>query len=642
MTNSSGSEVFGAMDFLSELDVFLFREGTHYNLYEKLGSHRTEVAGEEGTFFAVWAPNAEEVSLIGDFNSWEPGKCPMYPRHDSSGIWECFVPGLGHGALYKYHMVSPYSETDLEKGDPFAFFWELAPGTASIVWDLDYHWNDREWMSCRKEINGGSAPISIYELHLGSWRCGDGSRQLGYREIAPLLAAHVKETGFTHVEFLPIMEHPFYGSWGYQTVGYFAPTSRYGTPQDLMFLIDYLHQEGIGVILDWVPSHFPGDEYGLARFDGTNLYEHQDPRQGFHPDWKSCIFNYGRHEVQSFLISSAMFWIDRFHADGLRIDAVASMLYLDYSRKEGEWIPNRYGGRENLDAIDFLKKLNRGVLEKFPHVQMIAEESTSWPLVTKPVHLGGLGFSMKWNMGWMHDILEYMKKDPVFRKFHHDKLTFSIWYAFSENFVLPISHDEVVHGKGSLLNKMPGDTWRKFANLRAFMGYMYTHPGKKLLFMGSEIGQMSEWDHDGYLHWDLLDHHPHRGISLWVRDLNLFYRNEKALYTTDHDPGGFEWIDFGDVEKSIVAFIRTDGDSVVLTVCNFTPVPRYEYRIGVPRGGFWSEELNSDSALYGGSGHGNFGGVEADVKDKHGRPFSLVLTLPPLSCIIFRQKVVDQ
>ncbi len=637
MDHSLSEDSIGKVSLFSDLDVFLFREGTHCNLFEKLGSHELVNSGSKGTYFAVWAPNAVEVSLIGDFNQWKQGENLLSLRNDGSGIWECFIPGIGKGSLYKYHICSRYHNYSVDKGDPFSFLWEVSPRTASVVWDLEYEWGDEDWISRREVMNLSTSPISIYEIHMGSWRAGgNGSDPLTYREIAPLLSEHVKKLGFTHVEFLPLMEHPFYGSWGYQTVGYFAPTSRYGTPQELMYLIDHLHQQGIGVILDWVPSHFPSDEYGLARFDGTALFEHEDPRQGFHPDWKSSIFNYGRKEVHAFLISSAMFWIDRYHADGLRIDGVASMLYLDYSREEGQWIPNRYGGRENLDAIDLLRKLNTAVFERFPHVQMIAEESTSWPMVTRPVHVGGLGFSMKWNMGWMHDILEYMSTDPIFRKYHHDKLTFSIWYAFTENFLLPISHDEVVYGKGSLLNKMPGDTWRKFANMRAFLGYMYAHPGKKLLFMGVEMGQMSEWNHDGYLHWDLLDHLPHQGVSLWVRDLNSMYRNERALFSTDDDPKGFEWIDFGDAEKSIIAFLRSDGKSLILTVCNFTPEPRYEYRIGVPYSGYWCEILNSDSHIYGGTGHGNFGGIEAEKIQHHGRPFSLMVTLPPLCCIIFK------
>lgn len=625
---------------LTDDDVHLFREGHHFRLYEKLGAHPMEVDGLRGTLFAVWAPNAERVSVVGDFNGWDPEAHPLAPRWDGSGIWEGFVPDVGHGSLYKYHIVSRFGGYAVDKGDPFAFFWETPPGTASIVWDLRYEWRDEAWLRTRHRADALDAPIAIYEVHLGSWRRvpEEGHRFLTYREMAEALPAYVKEMGFTHVEFLPVMEHPFYGSWGYQTVGYLAPTSRYGVPQDFMFLIDTLHQHGIGVILDWVPSHFPGDAHGLVFFDGTHLYEHADPRKGFHPHWNSYIFNYGRYEVRSFLISSALFWLDVYHADGLRVDAVASMLYLDYGRQGGEWIPNEYGGKENLEAIAFLRRLNGEVYRSFPDVQTIAEESTAWPMVSRPTYVGGLGFGLKWNMGWMHDMLAYFSKDPIYRKYHHDHLTFSIWYAFSENFVLPLSHDEVVHGKGSLLGKMPGDDWQKFANLRALLGYMYGHPGKKLLFMGDEFGQWREWNHDESLDWHLLAYATHRGLQQWVRDLNELYRREPALHEGDCDPAGFEWVDFHDWEQSVISFLRKaqSSDDVVLVVCNFTPVPRSDYRVGVPRPGFWRELLNSDAREYGGSGHGNLGGVTADPVSFHGRPYSLSLTLPPLSVLFLK------
>jgi len=634
------ASVIHGVSRLTDYDVHLFREGNHFRLYQKLGAHPMEVDGTPGTLFAVWAPNAERVSVVGDFNGWDPEAHPLAPRWDGSGIWEGFIPGVGPGTLYKYHIVSRFGGYRADKGDPLAFLWEMPPRTASVVWDLHYEWHDDAWMRERHRVNALDAPISIYEVHLGSWRRvpEEGHRFLTYRELARFLPAYVKEMGFTHVEFLPVMEHPFYGSWGYQTVGYFAPTRRYGTPQDFMFLIDTLHQHGIGVILDWVPSHFPGDAHGLVFFDGTHLYEHADPRRGFHPHWNSYIFNYGRYEVRSFLISSALFWLDVYHADGLRVDAVASMLYLDYGRREGEWVPNEYGGKENLEAIAFLRRLNEEAYRSFPDIQTIAEESTAWPMVSRPTYVGGLGFGMKWNMGWMHDTLDYFSKDPIFRKYHHNQLTFSIWYAFSENFVLPLSHDEVVHGKGSLLGKMPGDTWQKFANLRALLGYMYGHPGKKLLFMGGEFGQWREWNHDESLDWHLLAYAPHQGLRQWVRDLNELYRREPALHEGDCDPAGFEWVDFHDWEQSVISFLRKarSCDDVVLVVCNFTPVPRFDYRIGVPRLGFWRELLNSDARAYGGSGHGNLGGVTADPVPFHGRPGSLSLTLPPLSVLFLK------
>jgi 1,4-alpha-glucan branching enzyme len=628
---------------LTDQDIYLFKEGTHSRLYEKLGSHLMTVKGTAGALFAVWAPNAERVSVMGDFNGWDNGSHPLAPRWDGSGIWEGFVPGIGNGSLYKYHVVSRHGGFRADKGDPFAFAWELShrTGSASVVWDLAYGWSDGAWMKGRKKANALDAAMSIYELHLGSWRRvpEDQYRSLTYRETADWLTEYVKETGFTHVEFMPVMEHPFFGSWGYQVTGYFAPTSRYGTPQDFMYLVDRLHQEGVGVILDWVPSHFPSDEHGLAYFDGTHLFEHADPRKGFHPEWNSYIFNYGRHEVRSFLLSSALFWIDRYHADGLRIDAVASMLYLDYGRRDGEWVPNQYGGKENLEAITFLRKMNEEVYRVFPDVQTFAEESTAWPMVSRPVHVGGLGFGMKWNMGWMHDTLFYFSRDPVHRKYHQNQLTFSIWYAFTENFVLALSHDEVVHEKGSLLGKMPGDEWQKFANLRLLLGYLYTHPGKKLLFMGGEIGQWSEWNHDSSLDWQLFRSRLHKGVWRWVQDLNAAYRREGALHELDFDPAGFEWVDFTDSENSVIGFVRnglSPGDRL-LVVCNFTPVPRHNYRVGVPAGGFWQELLNSDAKEYGGSGQGNLGGREAAPAPFHGRHHSLSLTLPPLGIVVFKR-----
>jgi len=626
---------------LTDHDIYLFKQGNHFRLYEKLGAHVAEHEGIRGTFFAVWAPNAASVSVIGDFNNWNPQSHPLAARWDASGIWEGFVPGVGKGAIYKYHVVSNYNDYVVDKGDPFAFYWELPSNTASVVWDLEYKWNDGKWLKNRAQRNSLSAPMSIYEVHLGSWRRdpAEPTRLLSCREIAPALAKYVKEMGFTHVEFLPVMEHPFYASWGYQIAGYFAPSRRYGTCQDFMYLVDVLHQNDIGVILDWVPSHFPTDEHGLGYFDGTHLFEHADSRLGFHPDWKSFIFNYGRHEVRAYLISSALFWLDKYHADGLRVDAVASMLYLDYSRKPGEWIPNEKGGRENLQAILLLRKFNEMVYREFPHVQTVAEESTSWPMVTRPVDTGGLGFGLKWNMGWMHDTLEYFHTDPIYRKYHQDKLTFSIWYAFSENFVLPLSHDEVVHGKGSLYGKMPGDDWQKFANLRLLFGYMYTHPGKKLLFMGGEFGQAREWTHEESLDWHLLQNQPNEKLSKWLHDLNHFYRKEPSLYELDFDRKGFQWLDFHDTEKSVISYLRrgsTTTDTLAV-VCNFTPVPRHNYRVGVPHDGFWREVLNSDAKYYGGSGHGNMGGVEASPASFYGRfDYSLSITLPPLGVVVFK------
>jgi len=627
---------------LTDHDVYLFKEGTHVKLAGGLGAHLSSVKGIEGVHFAVWAPNARYVSVAGDFNGWDKGAQPLRARDDGSGIWEGFVPGIAHGACYKYHIASRFGGYRVDKADPFAFYAETPPATASRVWSLEYSWTDDEWMHSRRAANALEAPLSIYEVHLGSWRRvpEERNRPFTYREIAQPLTEHVKKLGFTHVEFMPLTEHPFYGSWGYQTTGYFAPTARYGTPQDLMYLINYLHVNGVGVILDWVPSHFPSDEHGLCYFDGTHLYEHADMRKGFHPDWNSYIFNYGRHEVRSFLLSSALFWLDRYHVDGIRVDAVASMLYLDYGRKDSEWIPNEHGGRENLEAIVFLRKLNEAVYRDHPDVQTIAEESTAWPMVSRPNYLGGLGFGLKWNMGWMHDTLQYFSKPPLFRKYHQDQLTFSIWYAFTENFMLPLSHDEVVHGKGTLIGRMPGDDWQQFANLRLLFGYMWAHPGKKLLFMGGEFGQRREWQHEESLEWHVLEFAGHAGAQRWVQDLNAAYRAEPALHELDCSAEGFEWIDTNDRENSTLSFIRKSkhGREIVLVACNFTPVPRANHMLGVPRGGIWLEILNSDASLYGGSGVGNFGRIEAAPISTHGRPHTVTATLPPLGIVMFKSE----
>ncbi len=624
---------------LSDFDVFLFRQGTHTRLYDRLGAH---LADDEkpGARFAVWAPNARRVTVVGDFNGWRADADPLTPRADGCGIWEGSVSAAGAGANYKYRITTANGDS-FDKSDPFAFYCEAPPRTASRVWSLAYRWEDGEWMRGRLAANALKAPMSIYELHLGSWRRfdQDPARLPGYGEIAEELARYVLDMGFTHVELMPVCEHPFYGSWGYQTTGYFAPTSRYGTPQDFMRFVDHLHQNGIGVILDWVPSHFPNDAHGLAQFDGSHLYEHADPRQGFHPEWKSQIFNYGRHEVRAFLVSSALFWLDRYHVDGLRVDGVASMLYLDYARAAGEWIPNEHGGRENLAAVKFLQDLNQATYRDFPDTQTFAEESTAWPAVSRPVYVGGLGFGLKWNMGWMHDTLAYVGTDPLFRRYHHHQLTFSLWYAFSENFVLPLSHDEVVHGKGSLLGKIPGDDGQRFATLRCLFGYMWSHPGKKLLFMGSEFGQRREWQHDAMLEWFVLQNAEHRGVQAWVRDLNRYYRATPALYQQDFDPAGFAWIDADDAQNSVVAFLRfpSGAGRATLVVCNFTPLPRHNYVLGVPSGGFWREVLNSDATVYGGSGQGNLGGVHAAPLPSHGRQYSLTLSLPPLATIMLEQ-----
>ncbi len=624
----------------TDYDTFLFKQGQHTRLFEKLGAHLMNVDGVDGVHFALWAPNATRVSVIGDFNHWAADAHPLRPRQDESGIWEGFVPGVTQGAIYKYRVVSRHRGYEVDKADPFAFYSEAPPRTGSIVWDLTHAWHDQEWLQGREQHDTLNAPWSVYEVHLGSWRRvpEEDNRSLSYRELAEQLIAYAREMGFTHVEFLPVTEHPFYGSWGYQTTGYFAPTARYGTPQDFMLLVDELHRNGIGVVLDWVPSHFPTDEHGLAFFDGTHLFEHADPKQGFHPEWNSSIFNYGRNEVRSILASSAVFWLNQYHVDGLRVDAVASMLYLDYGRQPGEWIPNRYGGKENIDAIEFLRALNVAAYEQAPGVQTIAEESTAWPMVSRPAYVGGLGFGMKWNMGWMHDTLNYFSHDPVHRKYHHDQLTFSLWYAFHENFVLPLSHDEVVHGKGSLLGKMPGDDWQKFANLRLLFGYMYGQPGKKLLFMGAELAQWREWNHDDSLDWHLLEHALHQGVQRWLKDLNHFYRAEPALYERDFETDGFEWLEVHDWEGSTLSFLRkgkAEKDQVLI-VCNFTPVPRDNYRVGVPHAGTWTEALNSDATLYGGSGRGNLGGVNTSPVASHGHYHSLLLTLPPLSILFFK------
>jgi 1,4-alpha-glucan branching enzyme len=627
------------------MDLHLFNEGSHIKLYDSLGAHPVTFDGQAGVYFAVWAPNAETVHVMGDFNGWSRSAHPLHPRA-SSGIWEGFIPGVPLGSVYKYFIASRERGYRVEKADPLGVYHEVPPRTGSVVWDLDYQWGDAEWMASRGAHNSGEAPMSIYELHLGSWMrvADDGNRSLSYTEMATRLADYMEQTGFTHVELLPVMEHPFFGSWGYQTTGYFAPSSRYGTPQEFMGLVDTLHQRGIGVILDWVPSHFPSDQHGLGYFDGTHLYEHEDQRKGFHPDWKSLIFNYGRNEVRSFLLSSALFWLDRYHADGLRVDAVASMLYLDYSRAAGEWIPNEFGGRENLEAISFLRRLNEDVYANFPDVQTIAEESTSWPMVSRPTYAGGLGFGMKWDMGWMHDTLEYMQRPPVYRGYHHNEITFRMVYAFQENFVLPLSHDEVVHGKGSLFGKMPGDDWQKFANLRLLYGYMYGQPGKKLLFMGDELGQWSEWRHDSSVDWQTLEYPQHRGVQQWVSDLNKVYRETSALYAHDFDPAGFSWIDGADTQNSVLSWVRqgVSKDDIVVAVFNFTPVPRHGYLVGVPTGGTWRELLNSDAEVYGGSGMGNGGEIEAQPGKHHGRPYSLSLTLPPLRALFLKPESKEQ
>jgi len=622
---------------LTDDDLHLWNEGTHYRLFEKMGAHPVD----QGTHFAVWAPSADGVSVIGDWNGWDPATNALHPR-GVSGIWEGFISNVEPGAAYKYRIVNGGFVG--EKADPFGFHHETPPRTASKVWDLTYGWGDADWMTSRRSRNALDAPMSVYEMHLGSWRRDDQGRHYTYRRLADELPGYLSGLGFTHVEFMPVMEHPFYGSWGYQTTGYFAPTSRYGTPQDFMTLIDALHQAGLGVILDWVPSHFPTDVHGLGLFDGTHLFEHADPRLGFHPDWNTYIYNYGRAEVPAFLISNAVFWLDRYHVDGLRVDAVASMLYLDYSRQEGEWVPNRYGGRENLEAIAFLKRLNEVVYLDFPDTQTMAEESTSWPMVSRPTFLGGLGFGLKWDMGWMHDTLVHLSREPVHRAFHHHELTFRAVYAFTENFLLPLSHDEVVYGKRALVEKFPGDDWQKFATLRLLLAYMYTQPGKKLLFMGGEIAQRSEWSHEGQLDWALTEHGAHRGIQVLTSDLNRIYADAPALHVFDCDPRGFEWAVPNDSANGVLAYFRKSESGTILVAVNLTPVPRHTYRVGVPQPGRWVEILNTDSESYGGSGQGNLGGVDTGPLPvpHQGRPHSIDLTLPPLAAVILEHEPIPE
>lgn len=623
---------------LTEYDVHLFREGRHLNIYEKLGSHCITHNGVDGTLFAVWAPSAREVFVIGSFNDWNRKSHRLFPRLDSSGIWEGFISHVKVGDIYKYLILSEHGE-ELEKGDPYARSWEVPPKTASVVWESHYQWNDSGWMRERHAHNSLQAPISVYEMHYASWRRHENHHSLSYREMAVELVNYLKEMGYTHVEFMPLMEHPFDGSWGYQICGYFAPTSRFGTPEDFKFLIDALHNAQIGVLLDWVPSHYPGDAHGLYRFDGSHLYEHADPRQGFHPDWNSYIFNFGRFEVRNFLLSNALYWFREFHIDGIRVDAVASMLYLDYSRNEGEWVPNIYGGRENLEAIDFLRALNASIYAEFPDVQTIAEESTSYPMISRPVDMGGLGFGMKWMMGWMNDTLEYFKRDPIHRSHHHNAITFSLTYAFSENFMLPLSHDEVAHGKGSLLNRMPGDEWQRFAQLRALYGYMFTHPGSKLLFMGGEFGQGHEWNHDSQLDWWVLDFPFHKGIQALIKALNQLLKSEPALYEENYSQSGFQWIDYGDHQNSVISYLRLNhkGDEQLLVACNFTPQTHQRYLLGAPEGR-WKRIFSSDEEIFGGTGHHPAAEVHTENIPAHGRKHSLVITVPGLSVTVYKRQ----
>jgi 1,4-alpha-glucan branching enzyme len=644
-TKASGPEIeiedpYRFAPTLTDYDLYLLGEGAHFRVYEKLGAQLLTLEGVPGVRFGVWAPNARRVSVVGEFNGWDGRVHPMR-LHPGNGIWEIFIPGLGEGTLYKFEVLAKNDQPMALKADPYAFAFELAPYPASVVTDLAYRWGDEAWMAERGTKQAVDAPLSIYEVHAGSWRRvpEEGHRAMNYRELAQELAVYVKAMGYTHVELLPITEHPYYPSWGYQALGYFAPTCRYGSPQDFMAFVETMHQHGIGVLLDWVPAHFPQDPHGLVYFDGTHLYEHEDPRLREHPDWGTRIFNYGRNEVSNFLVGSALFWLDKYHIDGLRLDAVASMLYLDYSREPGEWVPNKYGGNENLEAIAFIKRFNEVVYRHHPDVMTIAEESTAWPLVSRPTYLGGLGFGFKWNMGWMHDLLTYMTKDPIHRKYHHHNLTFGLLYAWHENFILPLSHDEVVHGKGSLHGKMPGDDWQKFANLRVFFTFMYGHPGKKLLFMGGEFGQTNEWNHDTSLDWHLLEMGPyHRGLQQLVQDLNALYRTEPALYQVDFEPAGFRWIDCNDWEGSVISFLRRarSPENFLVFVCNFTPVVRHGYRIGVPRGGFYRERLNTDLYPYGGSNVGNGEGVWAEDIAQHGFAHSISLTLPPLAALVLQ------
>ena len=622
----------------TDFDINLFKAGKHFRLYEKLGAHLIEVNGVKGVYFAVWAPSARSVSVVGDFNYWIQGEHQLQVRWDASGIWEGFIPGVEKGATYKYKIQSNNNGIITEKADPFALYCEHPPHTASIIWDLEYKWKDDKWMQSRKDFNGLDKPYSVYEVHLGSWRRNSEGKFLTYVELADQLVSYVKETGFTHVEFMPIMEYPYDPSWGYQLVGYFAPTSRFGKPQDFMLLVDKLHQAGIGVVLDWVPSHFPDDAHGLGFFDGSNLFEHPDRRKGYHPDWKSLVFNYGRNEVRSFLISNAIFWLQHYHADGLRVDAVASMLYLDYSRKEGEWEPNIFGGRENLDTISFLKDFNEAVYSNFEGVQTIAEESTSFPMVSRPTFNGGLGFGMKWMMGWMHDTLQYFQKEPVYRKYHQNDLTFSMTYAFSENFMLPLSHDEVVYGKKSIAGRMPGDEWQKFANLRLLYGYMFSHPGTKLLFMGSEFGQSAEWNFEGSLDWHLLQFGYHEGIKKVITDLNALYKKNPALHEKQFSAEGFEWINYSDHQNAVMSYIRkgNNPNEDLIVVCNFTPVVQENYRIGLPKKGKLTQIFNSDETQYGGSGVTNAQAIKIDAEPWNGRDFSAAIILPPLGVTVFK------
>lgn len=636
MSQSNSEGPVKPHSLLTDYDVHLFREGRHLRIYEKLGSHCITLEGVDGVQFAVWAPSAKEVRLIGSFNDWNRESHVLFPRLDSSGIWEGFVAGIKFGDIYKYLIILDEGE-ELEKGDPYARSWEVPPKTASVVWESQHDWQDTKWMKERHRHNSLKAPVSVYELHYASWRRHANHHSLSYREMADALTDYVSEMGYTHVEFMPLMEHPFDGSWGYQICGYFAPTSRFGTPEDFKYLVDRLHQAEIGIILDWVPSHYPGDAHGLYRFDGSNLYEHADPRQGFHPDWNSYIFNFGRHEVRNFLLSNALFWFREYHIDGIRVDAVASMLYLDYSRNEGEWIPNKYGGRENLEAIDFLRELNSCIYSEFPDVQTIAEESTSYPMISRPVDMGGLGFGMKWMMGWMNDTLEYFKRDPIHRSHHHNEITFSLTYAFSENFMLPLSHDEVAHGKGSLLNRMPGDDWQRFANLRLLFGYMFTHPGSKLLFMGGEFAQGHEWNHDGQLDWHVLDYQHHKGVQALVKALNHLYREEPALYAAAYEQAGFEWIDYGDHQNSVITYLRIDPESgeKILVACNFTPSVQERYLLGAPEG-MWKLLFHTDKEEFGGSGYSPISAQRTENIAAHGRRHSLVLNLPPLAVVAYK------
>lgn len=625
---------------LTDFDIALFQSGKHFRLYEKMGSHIVEHKGQKGVVFSVWAPNAKRVSVVGDFNHWNHDSHILHPRWDSSGIWEGFIPGLGKGTTYKYH-IQTHMGVDLDKGDPYALLWETPPRTASIVWEFDHEWKDKKWLKTRLDKAGKPQPWSVYEVHAGSWKKigHDGNRSLNWRELAEDLVPYVKEMGFTHVELMPVMEHPYFPSWGYQITGYFAPTSRSGNPEDLMYLIDQFHEAGIGVILDWVPSHFPSDIHGLYFFDGTHLYEYADMRRGFHPDWNSYVFDYGRNEVRSFLISNALFWLDKYHVDGLRVDAVASMLYHDYSRKEGEWMPNIHGGRENLEAISLLQEFNNAAYENYPGIETIAEESTAFPGVTRPTFDGGLGFGQKWMMGWMHDTLSYFKRPMIFRRWHQDEITFSMVYAFSERFMLPLSHDEVVHLKSSLLYKMPGDEFQKFANLRALFGHQWTHPGTHILFMGGEIGQSTEWSHDLGVPWQLLQYDFHKGIQNWVKALNQAYTEHPAFWRKAFHPDGYEWISGGDTENSVLVFLRKGDptDPMLLVVCHFNLNYMPEYTVGVPHSGVWKEILNSDAKAFGGSGQLN-GDLKAVKKPEHGRDYSVTFKLPPLSVMVFEGK----